>query len=305
MSSTCKAIIEGITGVNELRTDLNLLHIVHAVIAERSVTRAARRLKLTQPAVSNALRRARALFQDELLVKATTGMRPTERALAIWPGLDAALEQIAGLTRTQRFQPATTTLTFRIAITAALEASLVPRLAIRFAQEAPHALLCFQPHTNQRSITDLEQGRLDCAVGMFANPPDTLMMRGVLRDEHVCVSRAGPPMTLERFSACRHLLVTPSARPTGLIDTWLAMHGHTRQIVMIVNRYEDALRIVRETDLVTVIPRIFAEAHAEGMQISPLPFDADQLLFKLLWHDRTDKAPPHVWFREMVAGVLE
>jgi DNA-binding transcriptional LysR family regulator len=280
--------------LNGDRPDLNLLYVVHAILVEGSITRAARRLSLTQPAVSNALRRARVLFQDELLVRSPSGMRPTDRARAIWPKLEAALDGIADLTRTRSFDPATTTATFRVAVTASLEAGLVSRLIARFAAEALLATLCFQMHTNDRSISDLQQGRLDCAIGMFQNPPETLRTRGVLRDEHVCVLRRGHPaklpLTLDSFSACRHILVTPSSRASGTMDTWLEMLGRQRDIAFIVNRYQDAMYAVEQTDLLTVIPLLFVEAHASpSLVTTKLPFQAEPILYKLLWHDRTTR----------------
>lgn len=295
-----------VTHVREPRTDLNLLHIVHAIIAEASITRAARRLSLTQPAVSNALRRARSLFQDELLVRSAAGMRPTERARAIWPQLDAALAELNALTRAPVFDPATSTLTFRVAITASLETVLVPPLIERVAREAPQAVLSLQMHTDARSTSDLEQGRLDCAIGMFPNPSEALRTRGVLRDDHVCVVRRGHPaplpLSLEHFSAYRHILVTPSSRPTGIMDAWLEAHGARRDIAFIVSRYEDALRSVARTDLITVVPRLYATVCAEpGVVLTPLPFPAEPVLYKLLWHDRTDKVPAQIWLRGMLA----
>ena len=290
------------------RTDLNLLYVVHAVLAEGSITRAARRLSLTQPAVSNALRRARVLFQDELLVRGASGMHPTDRALAIWPQLDAALDRLAELTRSQPFTAATTTASFRIAVTASLEAGLVPPLLERFSAEAPMATLLLQPHTNDRSISDLQQGRLDCALGMFPNPPDTLRTRGVLRDEQVCVLRRGhpaaPDLSLDAFEALRHVVVSPSGRSVGMLDTWLETVGRRRNVALVVNRYEDAVRVIERTDLITVIPRLFAEAHGQGGTVATaLPFHAGPVLYKLLWHDRTDKVTSQAWLRGLVVDL--
>ena len=297
------------SSVTASRTDLNLLYVVHAILIEGSITRAARRLSLTQPAVSNALRRARVLFQDELLVRSPSGMRPTDRALAIWPQLDAALEGIAELTRSRSFDCATTTATFRVSITASLEAGLVAPLIARFASDAPQAKLCLQPHTNDRSTADLQQGRLDCALGMFPNPPETLRTRGVLQDEHVCVLRRGHPvalpLTLDSFLAYQHILVTPSGRGTGVMDTWLETLGRTRDVAVVVNRYDDAMAAVARTDLITVIPKLFAERTAgPGLVVTPMPFQAGPIVYKLLWHDRADKVPPQIWARGVLAEMV-
>lgn len=295
--------------MNVQRVDLNLLTVLHAVMAEGSVTRAARRLSMTQPAVSNALRRARALFRDDLFVKAPGGIRPTDRALAIWPELDNALTRLGELTRIPAFAPASAKMTFRAAITDSLASAVVPVLTIKFLEAAPMAKLHFQMHTNVGSIADLEQGHLDCAVGMFPNPPNTLLMRGLLRDEYVCVLRADHPnvddVSLDAYTRLNHVLVKQAPQSRGFVDIWLELNGHKRPIVAIVNRFDDAMAIVARSDVLAAVPRRFAEnSHHAGVAIRPLPFPAEPLIYKMLWHSRTDKSAAHIWFRDIFESTI-
>jgi DNA-binding transcriptional LysR family regulator len=292
------------------RVDLNLLHVLHAIIAEESVTRAARRLSMTQPAVSNALRRARILFKDDLFTKTPTGIRPTERAVALWNDLHEGLSKLAGLVESPEFEPANTTLTFRIAITESLLAEVEPRVALRFLAAAPHARLHFLTHTNEGSIENLNQGRIDCAVGMFPNPTATLRMRGLLKDEYVCVMRKHHPALrnwgLPAFIASEHISVKQNPHSVSFVDIWLELVGQRRNIAATLVRFENAMEIAAETDYLTAIPRRLAERYG-GLDITirPLPFQAEPLLYKMLWHERTEKSPAQIWLRDLVSAAVQ
>lgn len=296
--------------MNTPRVDLNLLTVLHAIMAEGSVTRAARRLSMTQPAVSNALRRARVLFKDDLFTKEPGGIRPTELAIALWPDLDQSLKTLNGMIHTQDFRPENTEVTVRLAITDSLLSAVAPVLTKRFTELAPKSKLHLQPHTNAGSIHDLEQGRLDCAIGMFPNPPNALKMESLLRDQYVCAMRADHPtaldLTLDRFTSERHILVKQAPQQRGFVDIWLELNGRQRSIVAILNRCEDALALVETSDLLAAIPHRFVQSYAKpSVTIRPLPFQAEQLVYKMLWHERTDKSAPQLWFRQLLRDVFD
>jgi DNA-binding transcriptional LysR family regulator len=297
--------------MSEKRIDLNLLNVFYAIMAERSVTRAAQRLAMSQPAVSNALRRLRHLFQDELFVKAPGGIRPTEKAVLIWPDLQEALGKIRAVTMPPEFVPAETRLTFNIAVTDTLVSRVIPALAIRFAREAPNAKPHFHLHSNPGSTSALERGTLDCAVGMFPNPSVELQIEGLFSDEHVCIFRRGHPtlgipLTLDAFVAARHVLVKQAIWQIGIIDAWLSLAGQKREIVMVVNSCADAIAVVESTDLAAAVPRRFVETTASGrrLQIAPMPFDNGKILYKLAWHDRNTGNPAQVWLRQMMREIV-
>lgn len=296
--------------MNNTKIDLNLFSIFHAVMAERSVTRAAQRLGMTQPSVSNALSRLRHLFRDELFTKVRGGMEPTERAVTIWPEVHDAIEKISLVIGPPEFEPATSGQIFNLAITDALRYSLVPALAVHLATQAPHVKLHLNPHTTSGSISDLEAGRLDCAIGMFPQLPPGLHADSLFADNYVCALRKGHPLlrhhlTLKALGTATYVLVKMSGASQGLVDSWFSLKGLTRHITLVVNHFEDALEVVRQTDLITAIPhRLAGMAHDANCEVVKLPFDTGGILYKMLWHDKSDKNPAHVWLRAVIRDLL-
>jgi DNA-binding transcriptional LysR family regulator len=222
-------LISVINVMNDHRLDLNLLRVFHAIMTERSVTQAARRLSMTQPAVSNALRRLRQAFADPLFVKGARGVGPTRKATEIWPQLHDSLEAIEHLVSPPEFQPASSRLAFSVAITDSLATTLVGPLALRFAEEAPGAVLRLHPHDNTGSIADLQTGRLDCAVGMFPRPPENLHSSALFADEYICaMGRANPlakrRLTLAAYIKARHVLTKSSRSERGVVDDSLDVY---------------------------------------------------------------------------------
>ncbi len=281
---------------------------------ERSVTRAAAMLAMSQPAVSNALRRARKLTNDELFIKVAEGVRPTSRMLAMWPELRRSLASLRAVVAPQDFDFRSVPTTFRLAITDSL-ASAASTIALRIRKEAPLARIAFAIHTNASSTDAIERGTLDCAVGMFPALPRTMNVRGLLTDHYVCIMRKGhklaAKMSLASFVEAEHVLVTPSGQDLGVVDGWLSLQGKTRNITMIVNRFGDALRIVSDSDLISCVPSRFLDqartssSGGERLISRNLPFEAEKILYKLVWHERVHSHPAHVWFREIVAEVCE
>ena len=295
--------------MNNTRIDLNLFTIFHSVMIERSVTRAAQRLGMTQPAVSNALSRLRHLFRDELFTKVRGRMEPTERAIAIWPEIHDAIEKIRTVVGPPEFEPAISGQVFHVAITDALRYSLVPALALHLAAQAPRVKLHVTPHTTSGSISDLEAGRLDCAIGMFPQLPPGLHADSLFADNYVCALRNGHPLlrhrlTLKTLGAATHVLVKMGGGQ-GLVDSWLSLKGLSRHIALIVGHFEDALEIVGQTDMITAIPhRLAWMAHAANCQVVKLPFDTERILYKMLWHEKSDRNAAQVWLRSVIRELL-
>lgn len=295
----------------ETRIDLNLMNVLYTVLAEGSVTRAAQRLSMSQPAVSNALRRLRYIMKDELLIKSPGGVSPTERALEVWPDLQRAMEQIRSIAFPQDFKPAETSLTFNVAITDTLVSRVTPALALSFAKEAPQAKLQFHLHSNPTSISAIQRGGLDCAVGMFPSVEADLQMDGVFSDNYVCVFRNGhpllkPPVSLQSFINAEHVLVKQATRQAGIIDNWLDLQGHKREIKLVVNRAEEAVHIARNSDMVAAVPLTFAQStiNANDLQIADLPFEHEKILYKMAWHTRSYRDPARSWFRSLLRNTI-
>ncbi|MFJ8537842.1 LysR substrate-binding domain-containing protein [Streptomyces sp. NPDC093591] len=197
------------------------------------MTRAATSLSMSQPAVSNALRRARKLMQDQLFLRVSDGVQPTSRMLAIWPERHRSLATIRSSIAPQHFAPRTDPTGFRLSVTDSLASEAVCGITLKLRESAPYARVAFAFHTNASSLDGIGRGTLDCSVGMFPALPRDIHVR-VLRTEHyVCVMRRGHPltqkMTLDQFAVADHVLVTPSGMDLGVVDGWPAeSHTHHR-----------------------------------------------------------------------------
>ena len=299
--------------MNNVRLDLNLVSILEAVMLERNVTRAAASLAMSQPAVSNALRRARRLTNDELFIKVPDGVRPTARMMAMWPEIHRSLAVLRASIAPQQFDPRADATTFRIAVTDSLASQAVSGIALRLNEASPFGRVAFSHHTNASSIEAIERGTLDCAVGMFPALPHSVNVHALRADHYVCVIRRGHElaraMSLDAFADARHVLVSPSGRDMGIVDSWLSLHGRSRSVVAVVNRFADALRIVADSDLLVCVPSDVLQGPARKLMVKnqlvahELPFEVEKLLYKLIWHERLHVHPAHQWFRSLVAEV--
>lgn len=299
--------------------DLNLLRVFDEVMAERSLTRAARNLSLTQPAVSNALRRLRETLGDDLVVRSGQGMAPTPRALAVWPIVREALRQLQSSLAPGDFEAATANTTFVLAMADATAAELMPHLVDRLEREAPGVSLRVIPLTTRDPRGLLDHEDVDLAIGHFPSVLADLVVRAQSGDgvafahqrlyggEYVCVMRkshalAKGPLTLSRFCAARHMLVSFSGRPYGFIDESLAAIGRKRRIVLTVNQFFTAGRVVANSNLLTVLPKHFVGVTGIADQLvqRPLPFDVAPVNVDALWHGRVDAQSDHIWLRQTI-----
>lgn len=303
-----------------LRTlDLNLLKVFDAIMAERSLTKAARQLALTQPAVSNALRRLREALGDELLVRKGRQLEPTVRALELWAAVRTALQQLQASLAPSVFDPATATNTFVLTMADATAAELMPGLLAVITAQAPGVSLRVVPLTTRDPRRLLEEGQADLALGHFPAAVAELNSRAQVGEslafvqhrlfagDYVCVMRrdhplAEGPLTLERYCAARHLLVSFSGRAVGFMDEALRTLGQTRRIVLTVNQFFTAGKVVSQSDLLTVLPRHFVNVtgFADQLVLRELPFTAPRVQVDALWHQRQDGSSAHRWLREQI-----
>ncbi|RZJ14965.1 MAG: LysR family transcriptional regulator [Haliea sp.] len=304
--------------------DLNLLRVFDEVMAERSLTRAARNLSLTQPAVSNALRRLRDTLGDELVQRSGQGMAPTPRAVAIWPAVREALQQLHESLVPNEFVPADATSTFVLAMADATAAELIPGLVEILEQEAPGVSVRVIPLTTRDPRRLLEEETCDLAIGYFppvvadltaraqSGEPVSFVNQRLYDGEYVCVMRAGHPLatgpfTLDRFCAARHMLVSFSGRPYGFIDESLASLSRKRHVVLTVNQFFTAGRVVANSNLLTVLPRHFVRVTGieEQLVLRPLPFDVAPVHVDAVWHRRSEQQGGHQWLRQAVARASD
>ncbi|MBS0611381.1 MAG: LysR family transcriptional regulator [Proteobacteria bacterium] len=304
--------------------DLNLLRVFDEVMTERNLTRAAEKLAITQPAVSNALRRLRESVGDELLVRAGHGVEPTPRALALWPTVRQALAQLQESLAPSGFEPAKARTTFVLAMADATGATLIPPLIALLEREAPGISLRVVPLTTRDPRRMLDDDSMDLAVGYFPAALADLTARAqaenvvahdslrLYASQYVCVMRAGhplaaEPLTLDQYCAARHLLVSFSGKPYGFIDGALTALGRERRIVLTVNQFFTAGRVVASTDLLTVLPLHFVGLADAGGDLvwRALPMQLPAVHVDALWHRRRLHDPAHRWLREALARVAQ
>ncbi|MDC8772275.1 LysR family transcriptional regulator [Paucibacter sp. hw8] len=300
--------------MNFRNLDLNLLKVFDAVMAERSLTRAAARLSMTQPAVSHALKRLREAMGEDLFVRQAFGMKPTSRAEGMWPEVQLILQRLQALFSPGEFQPETEAYTFRIAMADATAALLLPPLIAQLEEARAVANVHVLPLSTRDPRGLLDQGEADFAVGYFPGAVAALRAQGgqsVIRQyrlydsEYVCVMRRGHPLEhqaldLDAFCAAHHLLVSFSGRPHGFVDEALNAMNRSRRIVLTVNQFFTAGRVVTRSDLLTVLPASFVEATGYQAQLieRPLPVPLAKVHVDMLWHLRSESRSAQQWMRE-------
>jgi DNA-binding transcriptional LysR family regulator len=302
--------------------DLNLLRVFDEVMTERSLTRAAHKLSLTQPAVSNALQRLREALGDDLMKRSGQEMSPTPRALALWPAVREALGQLEGALVPGQFVPAQASNTFILAMADATAAKLMPGLLAAMDQTAPGVSIRVVPLTTRDPRRLLEDETLDLAIGYFPATMADLTARiqsgaavafsheRLYSGEYVCVMRRDHPLakealTLANFCAARHLLVSFSGRPFGFVDEALAAIGQKRRIVLTVNQFFTAGKLVAGSNLLTVLPRHFVNATgiADQLVLRELPFAMPLVHVDALWHHRVHRLTAHQWLRKTLVAL--
>lgn len=298
--------------MNLRRLDLNLLVIFDALMTERNVTRAARRVALSQPAVSNALSRLRHYLKDELFVRGPDGMLPTPRALELAPQVHSALAALEQALDPLAFDPATAERSFTIDTNDYMVSAVIPPLMRRLAESAPFIDVRVLPAAG-KAFERLDAGDADFALGAFGDIPERFGHALIDDNKFSCMMRAGHPLArgkldLERFAAVPHLLITPRGDPQGFVDQALAEHGLKRRIALTVNHFTVVPPIIAETDLIVTLPRRIAEPYAAryGLVIRPSPVAIPPSFSQihLLWHKRLGEHPAHAWFRELLVSIV-
>ncbi|MEL7346474.1 MAG: LysR family transcriptional regulator [Pseudomonadota bacterium] len=291
------------------RADLGLLVSLDALLAERSVTAAARRLGISQPALSAQLARLRDLFGDDLLVGNAHGMAPTPRAEAIRPRLTALLKELGALVAEgAAFDPARSTRTFRIAAGDLDHALMLPPLLEGLGRDAPGVQIAALPFVTATIAEDLTSGIVDMAVGVPFYLPDGFPSLGLQDRAFAVVWRPGHPtireMDLETFCAVRHALISPTGGGfRGRVDRMLEAMGRRREVVASLPSFLIVLDAVRSSDLVAVVPAALA-ARATDLCSAPLPIPLEPYPLRIAWHPRHRSDPAHRWLRDRVHAAL-
>jgi DNA-binding transcriptional LysR family regulator len=299
--------------------DLNLLRVFDAVMAEGSLTRAAGGLAMTQPAVSHALKRLREAVGDELFTRTAFGVRPTPRAQALWPAVRGSLGALQHALSPAEFDPARDPATFRLAMADATAALLCPLLLGNIESAQALANLRVLPLVTRDPRKLIEADEIDLAVGFFPEAVTAIVAQGadsnlrharLYTTRYMCVMRrkhplADKPLTLDAYCDAHHLLVSFSGKPHGYVDQALAARGRQRRIVLTVNQFFTAGRVVTHSDLLTVLPESFIDAtgYRDELVTRELPIELGPVNVEMLWHLRHDREPAHLWLRDVVSAA--
>ena len=291
------------------RPDLNLLVTLDVLLAEGNVARAARRLRLSPSAMSRTLARLRETTGDPLLVRAGRGLVPTPRAQEMREQVrQLVLESESVLRPAGRPDLTQLVRTFTLRTSEGFVENFGPALITRVGAEAPGVRLRFVPKTDKDSTAlrdaslDLETGVLDAAMG-----PE-VRAQALFRDRFVGVVRLGHALrkgkvTLARYAASKHILVSRYGRETGLIDSAMQALGKQRDVVTIVGGFATALALARASDLVASVPERHTGNLREGMYSFALPVPTPEITVSLFWHPRLHADPAHQWLRGCVREV--
>jgi DNA-binding transcriptional LysR family regulator len=300
--------------------DLHLIRVLHTVIHERSVSRAAVRLASSQPAVSAQLRRLRRLTGDPLLVRAGQQMHPTETALQLLGPAERLLqeaEQLFGRHRAQQrraaFDPARAEGLFRVAASDYLDPLFLPRVVARLKREAPGMRLELLPLTQDYDYRrHLAAGDVDLVVGNWLEPPEELHLARLVSDEIVCLvaerhpHAGGRGWTRERYLEQEHIAPMPlSPGAVGVIDEHLRQQGARRDIVVRASHFSLIPLMVADSLLVLTTGRLFCSRYVGTLPVKIVrcPVGFPPLTYYQLWHDLTHAAPSQRWLREQVRDV--
>jgi DNA-binding transcriptional LysR family regulator len=280
--------------------------VFDALMDERSVTRAAERLALTQPAVSASLQRLRESFGDALFVRSQRGINPTLRALALAAPIKRILAEAAQLLQPERFEPAQAQFTLSLAATDyALRAVVLPFItALRL--KAPGIRVAVQTVDDSHMLARMESGTLDMALLTPQSAPPQLHCKSLFEESYVCVLRADHPLalagelSLEQFCALAHGVVSLQGGGfQGPTDEALARIGRQRRVMLSVPSFVMLLDAVRSSDLAALVPRRLLQG-AQGLCLIAPPLEVAGFRKILVWHARTHDDPGYRWLRELL-----
>lgn len=295
-----------------MRYDLNLLPIFVALMEERNVTRAAERVGMTQPALSNALSRLRLMLQDQLFIRERYGIQPTPVALELAPAIADALARLDDAVLGQQgFDPARAERVFTIAPNGYVEFVLVPAIVARLQQVAPGIKLRLTPYGNDLVETGVVSGTTALVLGRIVDPPDNLVVQHLMDESLACAVRADHPtvgdtMTREQFEALRHVNIMPPGRMRAGLFQALAQQQLKRDVAISVTNFFAVAEMVAVTDYCATLPSLICRRLKQDprLKILPAPVDLGTFPVEMAWHVRYRQDPAHRWLRGLIAEVV-
>ena len=289
--------------------NLNLLAAFDALFEERNVTRAARKMGVTQSAMSNSLAQLRAIFDDVLFRRVAHGVEPTARALALAEPIHHGLRLLGDALSPVTFDPATASRSFVLAASDYVEFVLLPRLVRRLEKEAPLVRLEVRPWGLHEVPAMLARGEADLMIGFYDSVPRGHRQTLLFDEEYTCIVRKGHPrvrgkLSLKTWLDLRHVLVSQRADSPGSVDRALAQRGLRRTVAARVSHFLLVPTLVASTDMVAAVSRRIAVAFVKplGLAMYAPPVVLPTSRIGQVWHEQVDADPAHRWLRELIAG---
>ena len=292
--------------------DLNLLLVFNQLLLDRSVSTAAEKLGLTQPAVSNALKRLRATTQDDLFLRTSRGMEPTPYALHLAEPVIYALGALqTAFTSRDTFDPLTSSRNFQLAMNDIGEMYFMPPLMDALSRRAPHITVSTVRPYSATLREEMESGNVDLALGLLPHLQAGFFQRRLFRHKYVCAFRQGhpvakSPMTLQQFSELDHVGIVAANSGHGEVDGLLERAGIKRRLKLMLPHFIAVGHVLQSTDLIATLPERFAQRCQApfGLTLSPHPARLPDIAINLFWHAKMNRDPANMWIRQLFVELF-
>jgi DNA-binding transcriptional LysR family regulator len=301
--------------MNYKNIDIHLLRCFEALMDERSVSRAAERMHVSQPAMSHALARLRRHFDDPLLLRAQKEMVPTRCALTAREAVGRILLETENLfLRSIAFRPEDSRMKFVVTAPEFVEHVLAPKLLGRLQREAPGVTLEIRVPDPDRAVEWLEKGEIDFRMGWLRTPPPMLRSQLLFRDSFVCLARKGHPqirgaISQERYFSLPHVRTRFVRNSTSgrVIDEVAAAHGGKLNVAVLMQNVFSMFHVVAHSDLIATVPSRLVQGVSGQLPIQVLmpPIAIPDIRINLFWHERTHQEASHRWFRQLLVEVAK
>ncbi|MDB4837274.1 LysR family transcriptional regulator [Marinomonas sp.] len=307
--------------MNINKIDLNLLIYLDVLLRECNVTRAANKLNITQPAMSNGLKRLRDILHDPLLVRTSEGMKPTEKALRLQPIVRKVLLELEeALQPESDFNERTSKRVFRIMASDYATSTVIPRLLSRLREYAPGITLDIMTPSDV-TFHDVEVGKIDMAINRFEELPQSFHQKSIWHDTFVCMMSSDNPVKdrfdIDAYLKAQHIWVSKTGfgigvgmdpndvQKLGWVDEALQELDHKRSIRVFTRSYHTAMHLALEQDLIATLPRKVAMINKDNpnLVIVEPPFDIPEIELQMIWSPLLHHDASHIWFRRQVIDV--
>ena len=288
--------------------DLNLLVVFKTLFEEKNVTKASKKMGITQPAMSNALNRLRYLVKDELFIRGPRGMRPTPRANDLSLPIQSALNNLESSLSSINFNPKTTKKLYRISMSDDVAPIILPNLVNFIEKNSPESSLCIRSEQGNEAIKLLDNNEIDFAVGRFESVGSRFGYSDLFTEEYVCILKKNHPfskemkLSIDQYLQAKHLRVAPMDAPIHPIDRALSQLNLEREISVRIDLITLAPVIIKNTDLILTLPSKTAQRMAKNydFKIIELPLDLERRKTKMVWHKELTNHPTFDWIKNQI-----